>query len=181
MSLKDLARSLRDGALARERLRRAFPQATIGSDVKFGGELDRTRLGRDVTIAGPTVVYVGDGGGLSGGRLEVGDRTYIGEFNNIRCAGAPITIGRACLISQHVTIVGSNHRIAPGVPIVDQEWAGDGVVIGDDVWLGAGVVVLPGARIGDGCVVAANSVVRGEVEANSVVAGSPARVVGRRG
>ena len=38
-----------------------------------------------------------------------------------------------------------------------------------------------GARIGDGCVVAANSVVRGEVEANSVVAGSPARVVGRRG
>lgn len=180
MSLKDLARSLRDGALARERLRRAFPQATIGSDVKFGGELGRTRLGRDVTIAGPTVVYVGDGGGLSGGRLEVGDRTYIGEFNNIRCAGAPITIGRACLISQHVTIVGTNHGTAPGTPIVDQPWSGEGVVVGDDVWVGAGAVLLPGARVGDGAVVAANAVVRGEVEPGAIVGGIPARVIGLR-
>ncbi len=103
----------------------------------------------------------------------MGERTYIGEFNNIRCAGAPIRIGAHCLISQHVTIVGSNHGTAPGTPIVDQPWSGTGVTIGDDVWIGAGVVVLPGAVIGDGVVVAANSTVRGTVAPGTIVAGSP--------
>lgn len=133
-----------------------------------------------MAIAGPCALYVTNGGGLSGARLEVGARTYIGEFNNIRCAGAPIRIGRDCLISQFVSIVGSNHGTAPGTPIVDQPWSGSGVRIGDDVWIGAGVVVLPGAVIAQGCVIAANSTVRGTVAPGSIVAGSPARVVGRR-
>ncbi|MDO5712061.1 MAG: acyltransferase, partial [Micrococcales bacterium] len=87
---------------------------------------------------------------------------------------------RDCLISQFVSIVGSNHGTAPGTPIVDQPWSGSGVTIGDDVWIGAGVVVLPGAVIAQGCVIAANSTVRGTVAPGSIVAGSPARVVGRR-
>lgn len=180
MPLKDFARSLRDGVIARERLRRAHPQAWITSDVTFRGDVARTSLAADVAVSGPTSLIVTDGGGLTGAFLEIGERTYIGEFNNIRCAGAPIRIGRDCLISQHITIVGTNHGTAPGTPIVDQPWHGDGVVIGDDVWIGAGAVILPGARIGDGVVVAANAVVRGEVEPGAVVAGMPARVVGHR-
>lgn len=177
MSWKDLARSLRDGPVARERLRRSQPGAWIAGDVIFRGDPRDVRLGPDVAIAGPCALYVTNGGGLTDAFLEVGRRTYIGEFNNIRCAGAPIRIGADCLVSQHVSIVGSNHGIAPGTPIVDQPWTGSGVTIGDDVWLGAGVVVLPGADIGDGCVVAANSTVRGRIEPGSVVAGSPARVI----
>lgn len=180
MSWKDLARSLRDGPLARERLRRSQPDAWIAGDVIVRGDPRDVHLGTDVAIAGPCALYVTNGGGLTGAQLHVGARTYIGEFNNIRCAGTPIRIGRDCLISQLVTIVGSNHGTAPGTPIVDQPWSGSGVTIGDDVWIGAGAVVLPGSVIGDGCVVAANSTVRGEIEAGSIVAGSPARVVGRR-
>lgn len=112
--------------------------------------------------------------------MEIGRRTYVGEFNNIRCAGVPIRIGANCLVSQQVTIVGTNHGTAPGTPIVDQPWSGEGVVVGDDVWVGAGAVLLPGARIGDGAVVAANAVVRGEVEPGAIVGGIPARVIGRR-
>ena len=138
------------------------------------------RLEAQVAIAGPCALYVTNGGGLSQASLAVGERTYIGEFNNLRCAGAPIRIGRDCLVSQFVTIVGSNHGTAPGTPIVDQPWSGTGVTIGDDVWIGAGVVVLPGAVIGDGAVIAANSTVRGHVEPGTIVAGSPAKVVGRR-
>lgn len=180
MSLKDFARSLRDGPLARERLRRSQPGAWIAGDVIFRGDPRDVLLGREVAIAGPCALYVTNGGGLTDARLEIGARTYIGEFNNIRCAGAPIRIGRDCLVSQQVSIVGSNHGTAPDRPIVDQAWSGSGVTIGDDVWIGAGVVVLPDARIGDGCIIAANSTVRGTVEAGTVVAGSPARVVGRR-
>ncbi|WP_168583468.1 acyltransferase [Gephyromycinifex aptenodytis] len=180
MPLKDFARSLRDGIIPRERLRRANPQAVIASGVTFAGDAGRTRLGAEVFVAGPSVLFVTDGGGLSASRLEVGERTYIGEFANIRCAGTPIKIGRHCLIGQQVSIVGSNHGIDPGTPIVDQPWHGEGVLIGDDVWIGAGSVVLPGARIGDGCVVAARSVVRGEIPPGSIVAGAPAKLIRRR-
>ncbi|WP_313565920.1 acyltransferase [Mobilicoccus sp.] len=180
MPLKDLARSLRDGVVARERLRRANPGATVSGQVRFSGDPHACRIGAHVTIAGPTVISVANGGGLTGARLELGEGTYIGELNNIRCAGAPILIGRYCLVSQLVTIVGSNHGTAPGATVVSQPWLGSGVVLGDDVWVGAGAVLLPGARLGDGCVVAANSVVRGEVEPGQILAGSPARVVGER-
>lgn len=180
MPLKDLLRGLRDGPLARERWRRAHPQAWITSEVLFRGDPSRASLGADVAIKGPTVIAVTDGPGAAAAALQVGPRTYIGEFNNIRCAGAPIRIGRDCLISQHVTIVGTNHGIAPGAPIVDQPWEGEGVVVGDDVWVGAGAVLLPGARVGDGAVIAANAVVRGQVAAGAVVGGVPARVIGQR-
>lgn len=180
MPLKDFARSLRDGIVPRERLRRANPRAFVAGTVTFAGDARRARLAEGVSVLGPTALFVTDGGGLTGALLEVGERTYIGEFNNIRCAGAPIRIGRACLISQHITIVGTNHGTDPGTPVVDQPWHGDGVVIGDDVWIGAGAVILPGARIGDGSIVAANSTVKGEVPAGSIVAGSPAKVIRQR-
>ncbi len=180
MPLKDFVRGLRDGPLARERWRRAHPHVWITSEVLLRGDPALASFGADVAIKGPTVVAVTQAGGLTDSRLRVGDRSYVGEFNNIRCAGAPITIGRDCLISQHVTIVGTNHGIAPGRAIVDQPWSGDGVVVGDDVWVGAGAVLLPGTRIGDGAVVAANAVVRGPVAPGAIVGGVPARELGRR-
>lgn len=152
----------------------------MASSVTFVGELDRVSLGPRVTVKGPTVLSVEDGGGLRGARLEVGSGTFIGELNNLRCGGAPIHIGRDCLISQQVTIVGSNHLIAPGQLVGEQDWVGEGVVIGAGVWIGAGSVLLPGARVGDGAVVAAATVVRGVVADDCVVGGNPMRVLGHR-
>ena len=106
--LKNVVRDLRDGPLTLARVRRAFPKAYVNGAVRFRGDIRRTRLAAGVSILGPTVLVVTDGGGLSGARLEVGERTFIGELNNIRCAGAPVLIGRDCLISQLVTIVGTN-------------------------------------------------------------------------
>lgn len=177
---RNAVRSTLSGPVARERLRLAHPGALIDDEVRFTGSPAATELGEQVAIFGPTVLDVANGGGLTGSRLSIGARTYIGEFNNIRCAGAPISIGADCLISQHITIVGTNHGTERGRTIASQPWHGDGVVIGDDVWIGAGAVILPGARIGDGAVVAANSVVRGEVAANTIVGGTPARVLGER-
>lgn len=180
MPLRDLARYLRDDVLARERLRRANPGALVASRVIFAGDVSRTTLEDGVSVYGPTVLVCADGGGLTGSRLHIGAGTFVGEFNNLRTAGAPILIGRNCLVSQHITMVGSNHGTRRGTPVAEQDWTGDGIVIGDDVWIGAGVTVLPGARVGDGAVLAANSVVRGEVPANAIYAGSPARQVGER-
>lgn len=177
MPFADFLRHVRDDLIPVERLRRAWPQARVRSGVRFAGDVRRVQLAAGVTINGPSVLSVENGGGLDGASLEIGPRTYIGEFANIRCGGAPIVIGEDCLIAQHVSIIGTNHDTRGDAWVSARPWKGTGVTIGAGVWLGAGTVVLTGARIGAGVVVAANSVVRGVVAPGTTVAGSPAREV----
>lgn len=51
------------------------------------------------------------------------------------------------------------------------------VTIGDNVFIGAESVVLPGVTIGSNVIIGANSTVTHDVPDNSVIAGSPARVI----
>ncbi|WP_235251332.1 DapH/DapD/GlmU-related protein, partial [Faecalicatena contorta] len=51
------------------------------------------------------------------------------------------------------------------------------VKIGNNVFIGAESVVMPGVVIGDNVIIGANSTVTHSVPANSVVVGSPARVI----
>lgn len=51
------------------------------------------------------------------------------------------------------------------------------VTIGDNVFIGAETVVLPGVTIGSNVIIGANSTVTHDIPANSVAAGSPARVI----
>lgn len=51
------------------------------------------------------------------------------------------------------------------------------VTIGDNVFIGAESVVLPGVTIGSNVIIGANSTVTHDIPDNSVVAGSPARVI----
>ena len=50
----------------------------------------------------------------------------------------------------------------------------------DDCWIGAGSTILDGVTVGQGSVIAAGSVVTRDVEAYSVVAGVPARLIRSR-
>ena len=51
------------------------------------------------------------------------------------------------------------------------------VTIHDNVWLGYGVIVMKGVTIGKNSIVGMNSVVTKDIPANSVAAGSPAKVI----
>lgn len=51
------------------------------------------------------------------------------------------------------------------------------VNIGNNVFVGASTIILPGVNIGNDVVVGAGSVVSKDIPNNSVVAGSPARVI----
>lgn len=51
------------------------------------------------------------------------------------------------------------------------------VTIGDNVFIGAESVVLPGVTVGSNVIIGANSTVTHDVPDNTVVAGSPARVI----
>ena len=49
------------------------------------------------------------------------------------------------------------------------------IVIRRNAWIGAGAIVLPGVTIGENAIVGAGSLVRHDVEANSIVGGNPAK------
>jgi acetyltransferase-like isoleucine patch superfamily enzyme len=56
--------------------------------------------------------------------------------------------------------------------------AADPIVVGDGSWIGARAVILGGATIGSGCIIGAGAVVLpGIYEANTLLAGVPARVI----
>lgn len=47
----------------------------------------------------------------------------------------------------------------------------------ENAWIGAASTILPGVTIGKNAIVGANSLVTKDVPANTIVAGSPARVI----
>jgi acetyltransferase-like isoleucine patch superfamily enzyme len=143
---------------------------------------------------------------VRGSLLQIGARTAIDAFVKIKPAGGSgdlvignecainsgtviytgngVLIGDAVAIAANCTLAPTNHAVADrGRRIKDQGFqpSKGGIVIEDDVWLGANVVVLDGAVIRRGAVIAAGSVVRGEVEAYAIYAGTPARRIGARG
>ncbi len=114
--------------------------------------------------------------------LTIGDNTYIGEFNNIRVAGGRISIGKNCLISQHITMVSSNHVLSSDKLIVEQPWSTSNnfIIVEDGVWIGANSVILPGVTIGKGAVIAAGSIVTHDVAPMTIAAGNPAKFLKNR-
>lgn len=114
--------------------------------------------------------------------LTIGRRVAINEFNNIRVSGGSISIGDGTLISQRVSIIGTNHSLGRDAAIRDQSWdlSRRTTVIEEDVWLAAHVIVLPGVHIGRGTVVGAGSVVTRDLPKYSIAVGVPARVIGKR-
>ena len=109
--------------------------------------------------------------------VSIGDRCLIGRGSAI-VGHYRIDIGDDVYTGMNVYVTDQNHGYEDiKKPIGVQDPHDDPVVIGSGSWIGSGAVILPGARIGEHCVVAANSVVRGEFQPNSVIAGVPAKVV----
>ena len=83
------------------------------------------------------------------------------------------------LISQHITIVSSNHLLQRNMPLIKQDWSASSnfVHIEDDVWVGANSVILPGVTIHKGAVVAAGSIVTKDIPEYAIVAGNPAKIL----
>jgi acetyltransferase-like isoleucine patch superfamily enzyme len=53
------------------------------------------------------------------------------------------------------------------------------IIIGENCWIGARAVLLSGASVGEGAIVGAAAVVDFEIPPYAVVAGNPARIVGK--
>ncbi|CAM3962785.1 2,3,4,5-tetrahydropyridine-2,6-dicarboxylate N-acetyltransferase [Alkalicoccus chagannorensis] len=93
----------------------------------------------------------------------VGDGTMI-DMNAV--LGGRATVGKNCHIGAGAVLAG-----------VIEPPSAKPVTVEDGVVIGANAVVLEGVTVGEGAVIAAGAIVTEDVPANSVAAGTPARVI----
>ncbi len=113
-------------------------------------------------------------------RLDLGARARIASDVILDGRGA-LRVGCDSQVGLRSVVLTSTHEWRGDGPIIDQGMTGSSVEIGDDVWIGAQAIILPGVTIGDRSIVGAGAVVTKDVPLGAIVAGNPARVIGRRG
>lgn len=96
--------------------------------------------------------------------LQLGNKVDIGAFSYLNAKygiviEAGVQIGSHCAIYSDNTIDNTSGK----------------VVIKKGAKVGSHTVILPGVTIGEGAIIGAHSLVKKDVAANSVVAGTPAR------
>lgn len=133
--------------------------------LRWGG----IELARDAKVCGRGWIY-------GRGSLKIGDRTWLSpQVIFYTHPNVSIQIGSNCDIGPGVKFITGSHSIGPAQRRAGQGIAG-AISIGDGTWIGAGVSILGGVSVGAGCVIAAGAVVAGNIPANSLAAGVPAKV-----
>ena len=95
---------------------------------------------------------------------------------------AGINIGDNVMVGFDSKLLSYTHNFNdPSIPIRDQGFSGRLILLGNDVWIGTSAIILPGAKIGEGAVIGAGSVVTKDVPPYTIVGGSPAKIIGKRG
>ncbi len=142
------------------------------------------KLGRDVRLSKFINLY----------GCEIGDGTKIGAFVEIQ---KNASVGCRCKISSHTFIcegvtIEDNVFVGHGVTFINDsypratmggqlqteaDWQVEKTVVKKGASIGSGATILSKVTIGENAIVGAGSVVTKNVEANTIVAGNPARVL----
>jgi putative colanic acid biosynthesis acetyltransferase WcaF len=108
-------------------------------------------------------------------KLVLEDRACLGPQSEVYNL-ATVTLRARATVSQQAYLCAGTHDFSdPGLPLVVGE-----IEIGEDAFVGARAFVLPGLVVGSGAIAGACAVVTRDVEPWAIVAGNPAKVVGRR-
>jgi acetyltransferase-like isoleucine patch superfamily enzyme len=113
-----------------------------------------------------------------------GDKFLCGNNVHIGAAGK-IKFGSNVLLGSHILITDHAHGIYNGCDLMSSPFEEPlkrklscGIIdIGDNVWIGDGVKIIGSIKIGSGAIVGAGSVVTKNIAKNTIVCGSPAKIV----
>lgn len=111
------------------------------------------------------------------GDVNIGEKTWIGPNCMLDGTGG-LTIGRYCSIAQGCQLL-SHDSILWALSGGKSKYEYASTKIGNCCFLGVNVVVIKGVSIGDHCLIAAGSIITKDVPAYSIMAGVPAKVIGK--
>lgn len=180
---------------------------SVGSNVVFGQGV-AIRHGPKICIGDGVIIDDGavlDAKGGANRGIKIGSDTIISRNVVISCKNGDIEIGSGCtigigslvhalegsdvVIGNDVLVGAFSYFIGSGpygtdnleMPFKKQGmYPQGGINIADNVWFGSHVQVLDGVTIGTGSIVGASTVVNKDVEALTVVAGVPMKLIKKR-
>jgi len=118
--------------------------------------------------------------GLFGNWIHINSHvSVIGGISSQLQIGDNVAISTGCRLICRSNDFKSKTNAIPFKP-GEKETYGVNIKIKDNVILGANVVVLPDVTIGEGAVVGANSLVKTDLDAWGIYAGTPAKKIGER-
>jgi putative colanic acid biosynthesis acetyltransferase WcaF len=107
--------------------------------------------------------------------LEIGDYAAVGEGAILYSLGR-IVMGKQVTVSQYAHLCAGTHDYTkPEMPLVKAP-----VTIHDGAWICADAFIGPGVTVGRFAIVGARAVAVKDVADGAIVAGNPARVIGKR-
>lgn len=156
--LKNYASEIEDVVIENDRRHSAIPLKdlkNLEARIEPGAIIrDQVEIGKNAVIMMGAMINIG---------AVIGEGTMV-DMNAV--IGGRGTIGKNCHIGAGAVIAG-----------VIEPPSATPVIIEDDVVIGANAVILEGVRVQKGAVVAAGAVVIEDVPPNTVVAGTPAKVI----
>lgn len=112
-------------------------------------------------------------------REQVGTNVFFGLYSYIN---GNVTVGSNVLIGPHCSVAAGNHKFDPATGWFSARTEPDGddsIVIGDGCWLASKVTVTGGVKLGRANLICAGAVVTKSTSDYAIMAGVPARQVGR--
>jgi acetyltransferase-like isoleucine patch superfamily enzyme len=111
------------------------------------------------------------------GEVKIGSDCWIGPYTILDGSGS-LTVGNFCTISAGVHIYTHDNlknTLSSGKLSIDRK----PVIIANNCYIAPNVVIAKGVELGNFCVVGANSFVNRSYDAYSILAGNPAKQIGR--
>ena len=168
--------------LARRKLLTPYGPRLKLDGLAFIGPKVVLQIGRDARIELGRWSWLGHGTKIRchEGVVSIGAKTVLGQECTIS-AFQHVSIGRECVIADRVMLIDFDHGIVEvDRPIRLQGIYKRDVRVGNNVWIGYGACILRGVTVGDNAVVGTSAVVSGDVPANAIVGGIPARIIRMR-
>ena len=112
------------------------------------------------------------------GDVKIGEKTWIGPLTILDGSGAKISIGNYCSISAGVQIY-THNSVNWALSGGKSKYKTNSVKIGSKCYLGPNSIISMGSVIGSGSIIGTQTLVNGKVPPNSVIFGTPGKIVGK--
>lgn len=143
-------------------------------EVDESASLNNAKLGDGVKVGRRTTIF-----GSPQRVLKVGAGTRIGDHSIINGYAAQLTIGERCSIGSFCHFIVDTGPTASADMLKSFPIKEAPISIGNDCLIGHGTMVIAGVTIGDGVFVHPKSFVNADIPPYSIVAGCPAKVIGK--